>query len=182
MAWFFEGTGTQLGLSISATGNLNVYGTCSQGCQPVGGDLDIFHYVDGIEGSWSLHSSHAAEREYDGAGSGLKDFFEQNQGRAAGLISYYGQDKQDPATVGASILMSRPMFEDTVSLFKLAMGNPKIKYVITLDFYGMSAAASTSEIPSLAEFVNPDLKLRRADISNEVTVSVLAETLAEGRR
>jgi hypothetical protein len=74
------------------------------------------------------------------------------------------------------------MFEDTVSLFKLAMGNPKIKYVITLDFYGMSAAASTSEIPSLAEFVNPDLKLRRADISNEVTVSVLAETLAEGRR
>jgi hypothetical protein len=68
--WFFEGTGTQLGFSISDSGKLSAYGTCSQSCRPSSGDHRIFQYVRGIPGGWSLHSSDAAEHEYDAVGRG----------------------------------------------------------------------------------------------------------------
>src|SRR5262245_12198028 len=156
MSWFFEGTGTQLGFSVSAEGHLSAHGWCSQHCRPQSGP-NIDRYVNGIQSSWSLHSSDAAEHEYDGAGRGLKDFFAQNDGRAAGLITYYDRDKQSPAMVGASILMPRPVFQDAISLLKLAIGNPKIKYLIVLDFIGLSAGAPHPHIPTLEEFVNPDI-------------------------
>jgi hypothetical protein len=73
MVWFFEGTGVQLNLRVSEAGNLGAYGTCFQSCQPAGGPTGIYRYVNGIEGSWSLHSPDAAEREYDGVGRALKD-------------------------------------------------------------------------------------------------------------
>src|SRR4029453_14228935 len=105
MACFFEGTGTQLGFSVPDSGKLNAYGTCSQSCRPQGGAVGIFRYVGGIKGLWSLISSDAAEHEYDGAGRGLKAFFVRNEGHAAALIHYYEQDRQQPAAVGASIVM-----------------------------------------------------------------------------
>jgi hypothetical protein len=170
MAWFFEGTGAQLNLRVSEEGNLSAYGTCSQSCQPTGGPTGIYRYVNGIEGSWSLHSPDAAEREYDGVGRGLKDFFAQNNGRAAGLITYYDRDEQHSALVAASILMPRSAFQDTIALLKLAMGNPKIKYVVTLDFLGLSSGAPG--IPTLAEFVNPDIMRKQGYLSQEVSVTI----------
>jgi hypothetical protein len=176
MAWFFEGTGTQLGFSVSDSGKLNAYGTCSQRCRPQGGDVDIFRYVEGIQGLWSLHSSDAAEHEYDGVGRGLKAFFVRNEWRAAALIHYYEQDKQQPAAVGAFIVMPPSVAQETLSLFKTAFGNAQIRYVITLGFLGLrpSDAAPSDIIPSVAEFVEPDFHKRRAYFSDEVTVSVLA--------
>ena len=132
MAWFLEGTGTQLGFSVSDSGKLNAYGTCSQRCRPQGGDVDIFRYVGGIQGLWSLHSSDAAEHEYDGIGRGLKAFFVRNEWRAAALIHYYEQDKQQPAAVGAFIVMPPSVAQETLSLLKTAFGNAQIRYVITL--------------------------------------------------
>jgi hypothetical protein len=173
MAWFFEGTGTQLSFSVSAEGNLSAHGWCSQLCWPQGGP-SIDHYVNGIQGNWSLHSPDAAEHEYDGAGRGLKDFFAQNEGRAAGLITFHDRDEQHPALVGASILMPRPMFQDAISLLKLAMGNPKIKYVIMLDFLGLSAGAPHPTMPTLEEFVNPDILQKRGYLSHEVSMTLRA--------
>jgi hypothetical protein len=174
MAWVFEGTGTQLGFSISKTGNLSAHGTCSQFCRPHGGSADIFPYVSGIEGGWSLHSSDAPEHEYDGAGRGLKAFFAQNEGRAAALIDYFPRYEQEAPLVGASILMPRSAMQDALSLLKLALGNPSIKYVITLSFIGLSVMEGPQIIPNLAEFVDPDVLRRRAYLSNEVSVSVRA--------
>jgi hypothetical protein len=124
--------------------------------------------------SWDLHSSDAAEHEYDEVGHGLKSFFTQNDGRAAALITYFEPQRQRPAIVGASILMPRSVFQDTISLLKLAIGNPKIKYVIALEFYGLSdlGAPTTSTLPNIAEFVNSDFLHRRAYFSSEVSVSV----------
>ena len=175
MAWFFEGTGTQLSFSISHSGKLKAYGTCSQSCSPTGGDFGIFQYVRGIQGLWSLHSSDAAEHEYDGAGRGLKAFFARNEGRAAALIHYYERDKQEPAAVGASIVMPPSVVQETLSLLKAAFGNPQIRYVIALSFIGLRTSdAAQSDMPSVAEFVEPDFLKRRAYLSDEVTVSVLA--------
>jgi hypothetical protein len=172
--WFFEGTGIQLGFSISETGDLSAYGTCSQSCRPDTGSADIFRYVSGIEGSWSLHSSDAPEHEYDGVGRGLKAFFAQNEGRAAALIEYFPRDKQGAASVDASILMPRSAIQDALSLLKLAFGNPSIKYVITLSFIGFSVMEGPQHIPNVAEFVDPDVWRRRAYLSDEVSVSVRA--------
>jgi hypothetical protein len=175
MAWFFEGTGTQLGFSISETGNLSAYGRCSQFCRPETGSADIFPYVSRIEGGWSLHSSDAPEYEYDGAGRGLKAFFAQNEGRAAALIEYSPRDKEQAAIVGASILVPRSAMQDALSLLTLAFGNPSIKYVITLSFMGLrDMEGPPSTIPNVAEFVDPDVLRRRAYLSGEVDVSVLA--------
>jgi hypothetical protein len=66
--------------------------------------------------------------------------------------------------------------QETLSLLKAAFGNPQIRYVIAMRFLGLrpSDAAPSDIIPSIAEFVEPDLLKRRAYLSDNVTVSVLA--------
>jgi hypothetical protein len=106
MAWFFEGSGQQLGLSCSPKGFWRAYGTCSQRCLPKAGDAEIFKYVKGIQGAWSINSP--ASGWYD---KYLKDFFDNNKGNAAARIAYYnGKQPQYPAFVEASILMPQPAF------------------------------------------------------------------------
>ena len=148
MTWFFEGTGTQLSFSLSATGNLSAHGTCQQSCSFQGGDPDIFRYVCGAEGAWSLHSPDAQEHEYDGVGRGLKTFFGQNGGRAAALINYHPQSEHGQALVGASILMPPPAFNEALSLLRAVMGNPQMTYIITLEFSGLSVPEGLSPILS----------------------------------
>jgi hypothetical protein len=85
--------------------------------------------------------------------------------------------------VAASIFMPHPVFQDTISLLKLAMGNPKIKYLITFDFFGLLDAPSPlSTLPSIADFVHSDVMRRRSCLSSEVSVSVIAEALVESRQ
>ena len=182
MTWFFEGTGTQLSFSLSATGNLSAHGTCQQSCSFQGGDPDIFRYVCGAEGAWSLHSPDAQEHEYDGVGRGLKTFFGQNGGRAAALINYHPQSEHGQALVGASILMPPPAFNEALSLLRAVMGNPQMTYIITLEFSGLSVPeAVPNPIPKVSEFVEPDILSRRAYMSNEVSVTVLTAALAAAR-
>jgi hypothetical protein len=178
MTWFFEGTGKQLGLSLSPKGCWSANGTCSQSCRPQSGDPGIFKYVEGVQGSWDIHSPDAEEHEYDGLGHGLKAFFDKNEGKAAATIRYYNKyDAKNPALVGASILMPQPAFNDLLALFRTFIGNATLTYVITLEFIGFRPAdAETSDVlPSISEFVNPDLLDARPYFSDKVTVNVRAK-------
>jgi hypothetical protein len=175
MAWFFEGTGQQLGLSLSRNGSWSAYGTCSQSCHPSAGDLNILGYLKGgVQGSWSIHSPDAEEHEYDGVGRGLKGFFHNNEGKAAAIIHYHNSDAQNPALVGASILMPQPAFNETIALFKTVIGNSKITYGIALEFLGFRnpEVEPSDLLPSVREFVDPNLFDARPYFSREVTIYV----------
>ena len=120
-----------------------------------------------------MHSHGAQEYEYDGAGRGLRAFFTKNGGHAAALIQYYERDREQAAAVGASILMAEPYFDRAISLFQPILGNPEIKYIITLEFIGLRRAeARPDAIPNTAEFIHPEFMKRRAYMSHEVSISL----------
>lgn len=173
MSWFFEGTGAQLGFSISPTGKLHASGSGTQHCRPQGGDPEIFQFVSRTGGHWSLHTTENDEADYDGAGRGLKTFFAANDGRAAGMIQYFDPYEKEAASIGASILMPVDPAARVFSLFKAILGKPNCRYVISLNFFGLSMEdVPTNDIPKVAEFTHIDFLKRRAYFSDTVTVSV----------
>ena len=167
--WYFEGTGQQLCLGLSEYGTRSARGICRQARD---GRFSNGVAEKLIDGDWSLHSPEAEEHEYDGGGLGLKAFFAQNEGRAAGIIQCWEKNQQFEGLVGANILMARPAFDEIISLFKAIIGNPSITYEIRLDFDRFRANEDQfTRIPRVGGFLNEDSPYLCHGVSINVSAS-----------
>jgi hypothetical protein len=166
MTWFFEGTGRHLGLGLGGHGSWSAYGTCSQSCRPQAGDSDIHRYVRSIEGSWSLD---ALETNVPCSSGGHS---------AIAKIQYFNADNDfKTAAVTSSIRMTRPAFDEVISLFKTIIGNASVTYVIALGFLGLvHPGVQDEKIPNVDEFVNAG----RPYLSSEVSISVRSFSVKDG--
>jgi hypothetical protein len=79
----------------------------------------------------------------------------------------------DPASIDLSILAPTDFAAPVFTLLKAAMGNPEYRFVIIVDFYGLSVdEAPPNPIPSAAEFFHPDLLRSKPYFADKITVSI----------
>jgi hypothetical protein len=181
MSWIFEGSAADISLALSETGHWTVYGTATQDCRPASHNWDIVRHVRGLLGLWSIHSIEDSEHHYDGAGLGLKKFFEGNRGKSAALIHYFHPTKTEKAAIGLSIVMPPELAAQVVVTFRAVIGNPAIRYIFCPEFFGISDKAAPSSIPSISEFLHSDILERRGYLSSEITIS-FRSSFAESRK
>jgi hypothetical protein len=172
MVWFFEGRADKISLKLSETGQWSVHGTATQDCRPGSGTFEILQHVRGLPAEWTIHSIEDAEHHYDGVGKGLKTFFEGNGGKSAALIDFFPATKDHKAIIGLNIVMPPELAAQVVVTFRTVMSNPAVRYVICAEFFGVHKEGVTGEsIPSIDQFLHPDILRSRGYLSDEITIS-----------
>jgi hypothetical protein len=175
MAWHFEGTGLDITMGTTRSGTVQVNANGIQLCRPSAGDMRVIKLVDAIAGLFTIDSSAAAPIDYDGAGFGLKEFYEQEPDQSAAMIVYYATDSGMPAAVGASIIVPSAHMTSVLEMAKTLIGRPDLRYVTTIDFFGLSVEDAHADIPTYSQFTASRLYERRAYFSRGATFNVMAK-------
>jgi hypothetical protein len=173
MVWHFEGTGLDITLGTTRSGTFRIRGNGVQTCRPPGGDHRVIELVKGLDGLFTINSSTAEPTDYDGAGFGLKEFYEEEPNQPATMIVYHGASSGSRAAIGASIIVPSDHMLSMVEIGKLLIGHPDLRYVTTIGFFGLAVENANTDTPTYKQFTSETLTEQRAYFSRDVTFNVL---------
>jgi len=173
MSWFFEGTGLNITMGTTRAGTLRISGDGTQDCRPSAGDFNVLGLAAGLEGLFTINSAEATPFEYDVAGHGLKDFVDAKPHEPAVMIVYHSAASGLKAAIGADIVVPAAHMASMFAMAKLLIGRPDLRYVLTLEFFGLPEEGFSTDAPTLKQFSAKALLDRRPYFGREVTFNVL---------
>jgi hypothetical protein len=156
--------------SADGTGSWKLYGACSHHwCRPGAGDFSFLHALETVKDIyWNVYPPTVPEHEADGLGRGLYKRFKTNSNRTTAMINFSPPDKGETSFLSVSILLQADIAERIYGLYSSIFGRADFIHRVVVDFIGLRMPEAEIDIPSVAEFMNPDLLSRKAYFSDKV--------------
>lgn len=170
MVWFIEGDGKNIRIGVEDSGNSYILGNAdSHEPNAAGGDFDAQFYrrLKSADCSWSIHPSTEGELHIDGLGTGFYKRVQENLGNGLASIGLLS----DPDLIGITIVVPPITFDKLLDLFRCALLDKNIQYLISLDFLGFKVPEAKTETPSIREFEAGSLHGKEY-ISEEVSFQI----------